>query len=337
MCCDTEKLPMLILDFVAAFKKHLNGLSPFTSVIVGALFFSLSVSADEINSKRHKAFSPFTDNLAWGKAKDPKNEKMRVLLSNFKKALLDADRRTLNELVGNNFKQIELIGSQVISELNSQDAFDLETKIIRFHKIDYNIVGFTTEGPKGRKNTVLISSYHAKYFTRRFYEMFSFSYDKNNGVGKLLSQVRTRLFPNEKMKRTGKFILLEESDYTNLVRDVDKYGALNRDIIFAKMSAKAASEITPSYDADDKFVAVFIPNFFVKPGSIITIAHLYRRINNVRRWFSYGQDFKVNKVQPYIFAATTAWASFLYGGTVEMTAYVDGYEIHTEIFKLGER
>jgi len=334
MYCDTGKLPMLILDFVEAFKKYLNGLILFTSVIVGALFFSFSISADEIKSEPHKTFSPFTDNLAWGKAKDPKNEKIRVLLSKFKKALLDADRQTLNELVGNNFKQIELIGSQIIAKLNGQDAFDLETKEIRFHKIYYNIVGFTTEGPKGRINAVLISSYHAKNFTRRFYEMFSFSYDKNKGVGKLISQVRTRLFTNEKMKKTGKFILLDEVYYMNLTREIDKYGVLNRDLIFQKMSLKSAKRIRGSFNKDDRYVAVFIPNFFVKPGSVITIEHHYTRPGrNPKRlgsWYSYGQDFFVKKVQPFIFFPTTAWGS--YDGKVKFSAFLDGALIHEKSF-----
>lgn len=170
--------------------------------------------------------------------------------------------------------------------------------------------------------------YRSLNYQITFDEIIKFSPKKDR-----ILEVR-RFVHHQSGSLSGKFVLLEETDYNNLIRDVDRYGALNRDVIFAKMSAKSASQILTSYDTSDIFVAVFIPNFFVKPGSIITIEHLYRRTGEARRWWSYGQDFKVNKVQPYIFAATTAWASFPDGGTVEMTAYVDGYGIHTQIFKL---
>lgn len=188
-----------------------------------------------------------------------------------------------------------------------------------------------------RNNIYVISkvSYRSKYAKYDFLEQYVVDKFKKITKSSMGIKIAERVFFNNAENKSGKFILLDESDYNNFLPDIDKYGALNRDVIFEKMLAKSASQITTSIDTSDKFVAVFIPNFFVKPGSIITIEYLYKREGGSRNFHSYGQDFKVNKVQPYIFAATTAWASYSDGGTVEMSAFLDGEKIHTQTFKLG--
>lgn len=312
------KISILVIVFVIASSDFQLGLAEY--------------SDRNKTSKNH-----FIENLnTWKSVDKDKNRILEIIVKKLKPGIEKLNIETLNNILSDDFEHRLVLN---VKSANIQDRStyisllkDLSQTYQPVRRISYSIRGMLKNKTGSNVFVTSVIKYKTRHHQSYFLELLTFTSVKRDWK---ISRQQLIPYPRwEIAEKSGNFILLYESDYTNFLLDINKYGTLNRDVIFEKMSAKSVSQITTSVDTSDIFVAVFIPNFFVKPGSIITIEHLYRRTGEARRWWSYGQDFKVNKVQPYIFAATTAWASFLYGGTVEMTAYVDGYGIHTQIFKL---
>lgn len=303
--------------------------------VIASSDFQIGLAENSGHNKTSK--NRFIENLnTWKSVDKDKNRILEIIAKKLKPGIEKLNIETLNNILSDDFEHRLVLN---VKSANIQDRStyisllkDLSQTYQPVRRISYSIRGMLKNKTGSNVFVTSVTKYKTRHHQSYFLELLTF-----NSVKRDWKISRQQLIPYHRwgtVKKSGKFILLDESDYNNLVRDVDKYGALNRDIIFEEMFAQAAKRIRGSFDKDDRYVAVFIPNFFVKPGSVITIEHHYTWPERKRRkaWNSFGKDFAVKKVQPFIFFPTTAWGSF--DGQVKFSAFLDGNVIHDETFEI---
>jgi hypothetical protein len=160
--------------------------------------WALKVRSDASASKYFEKPSPdaiietFADNLEAYAADTLAKKAVRHGLRQFKEAYLAADGARLQGMTAGDFRQIEKLHSKVLSVRDRTAAFDFQKHARKVNSIDINLKSVVLEAQKGVVNAIATVSYHGKYFTTRFLEVFSFSYDRKK-ARLLIRQTRSHL------------------------------------------------------------------------------------------------------------------------------------------------
>jgi hypothetical protein len=250
----------------------------------------------------------FRDNLTTVKGDSSEERSIIASLSVFQSAHLAYDEPSLKQIVSNNFKQTEEFQGSLLLEYNRSQAFDFSKTAVKHRKIEFNLKSITLNVPKGMATAMLVASYHGKYFTTRYLEAFSFTYD--GGIGLLQRQARTRIQAiNPNIHDVTVYLLAGVS------KDAiaDAFSSTDVDAKFDKIFESAHERVSPSGQQSVLFVFREAPRF----GSIV-------RTHIPGAGAIIDDEYQVTSIDPYfVIEQDIFWGRSV--RRANMAVYVDGH------------